>query len=131
MLSDFRSFLIKQNVMALAIAVVIGTALGALVKALVDDIIMPIVAAATPASEWKSMTIDVGSVRFLVGDFLSVLVNFVIIGLVAWRLSRLFDKPVADAPIQICAACRLAIDAAATRCPHCTSSLPAALPALR
>jgi large conductance mechanosensitive channel len=120
MLTDFKAFLLKQNVMSLAIAVVIGTALNTLVKALVDDFIMPVVAAFGPGSDWKTATWDVGRVQFGVGDFLAALLNFVIIGFVAWRLSKLF---IADVPTRTCQFCRMAVDLGATRCPHCTSDL--------
>lgn len=123
MLSEFRSFLIKQNVLALAIAVVIGTALNTLIKALVDDFIMPIVAAFIPGGEWQTATWDVGPVRFGVGDFLAALVNFIIIGFVAWRISKALIKPDPEAPKKDCPYCRMTVDAAATRCAHCTSDL--------
>lgn len=123
MLKDFKAFLLKQNVVALAIAVVIGTALNALVKALVDDFIMPVIVAFGPGGDWKTATWDVGQVQFGVGDFLAALLNFVIIGFVAWRLSKMFVPP--DAPTKTCQYCRMSIDPAASRCPHCTSDLAA------
>jgi large conductance mechanosensitive channel len=126
MLRDFRAFLIKENVLALAIAVIIGAALNKLVTALVDDFIMPIVGAISPGGEWQKVTWDVGAVQFKVGDFLSALLNFLIIGFVAWRLTRLFIKPApaAAAPAtKQCPFCRMNIDAAASRCSHCTSQL--------
>ena len=123
MLTDFKAFLLKQNVMSLAIAVVIGTALNTLVKALVDDFIMPIVAVIGPGGDWKTATWDVGPFKFGVGDFLAALLNFIIIGLVAWRLSKMFVPP--DAPTRTCQFCRMPVDAAATRCPNCTSELSA------
>lgn len=123
MLGEFRSFLIKQNVLALAIAVVIGTALNTLIKALVDDFIMPIIAAFIQGGEWQTATWDVGPVRFGVGDFLAALLNFIIIGFVAWRISKALIKPDADVPKKDCAYCRMTIDAAATRCAYCTSDL--------
>ena len=122
MLTDFKAFLLKQNVMSLAIAVVIGTALNTLVKALVDDFIMPIVAVIGPGGDWKTATWDVGPFKFGVGDFLAALLNFIIIGLVAWRLSKMF---IPDVPTRTCQFCRMPIDAAATRCPNCTSELSA------
>lgn len=121
MLAEFKSFLIKQNVLALAIAVVIGTALNTLVKALVDDFIMPIVAVVGPSGDWKAATWDVGPVKFLVGDFIAALVNFIIIGFVAWRISKALIKPDPTTPVKNCPYCRMSIDAAATRCAHCTS----------
>jgi large conductance mechanosensitive channel len=123
MLKEFKDFLLKQNVVALAIAVVIATALTALVKALVDDFIMPIIVAIGPGGEWQKATWSVGSVKFGIGDFVAAVINFLIIGFVAWRISKIFIKPAAEAPKKNCPYCRMAIDAAASRCPHCTSQL--------
>jgi len=123
MLKEFKEFLLKQNVVALAIAVVVGTALNTLVKALVDDFIMPIIAAIGPGGEWQKATWDVGPVKFGIGDFIAAAINFIIIGFVAWRISKIFIKPDAEAPKRNCPFCRMSIDAAATRCPNCTSQL--------
>ena len=123
MIKEFKDFLLKQNIVALAIAVVVGTALGVLVKALVDDFIMPIIAAIGPGGDWQTATWNVGSVKFGVGDFLAALINFLIIGFVAWRISKIFIKPEAEKPMRDCPFCRMSIDAAATRCAHCTSQL--------
>jgi len=123
MLKEFKDFLLKQNVVALAIAVVVGTALNTLVKAVVDDFIMPIVAAIGPGGEWQTATWSVGSVKFGIGDFIAAVINFLIIGFVAWRISKIFIKPAAEAPKKNCAYCRMSIDATALRCPYCTSQL--------
>jgi large conductance mechanosensitive channel len=123
MVKDFKDFLLKQNVVALAIAVVVGTALNTLVKAVVDDFIMPIVVAIGPGGDWQKATWSVGSVKFGVGDFIAAVINFLIIGLVAWRISKIFIKPAAEAPKRNCPFCRTSIDPAATRCPHCTSQV--------
>jgi len=125
MIKEFKDFLLKQNIIALAIAVVVGTALNTLVKALVDDFIMPIIAALGPGGEWQTATWDVGSIKFGVGDFLAALINFLIIGFVAWRISKIFIKPEAETPMKDCPYCRMSINAAATRCPNCTSQLAA------
>ena len=123
MIKEFKEFLLKQNIVALAIAVVVGTALNSLVKALVDDFIMPIVAAIGPGGEWQKATWDVGSIKFGIGDFIAALINFLIIGFVAWRISKIFIKPEAEAPKKDCQYCRMSMDAAATRCPYCTIQL--------
>jgi large conductance mechanosensitive channel len=126
MLSDFKAFLLKQNVLALAIAVVVGSALNKLVTAVVDDWIMPIIGTVTPSGEWQKATWDVGAVKFGVGDFASALLNFFIIGFVAWRISKMFIKPEpapAGPATKMCAFCKMTIDATATRCAHCTSAL--------
>lgn len=119
---DFKSFLIKQNVLSLAIAFVVGAALTTVVKALVDDFIMPIVAAAMPSGEWQKATWTVGSIHFGIGDFIAAAINFLIIGLVAWRISKAFIRPADDTNVD-CRFCRMKIDRAATRCPFCTSEL--------
>jgi len=121
MLKEFKEFLLKQNVVALAIAVVVGTALNTLVKAVVDDFIMPIIVAIGPGGDWQKATWSVGSVKFGVGDFIAAVINFIIIGFVAWRISKIFIKP--DAVKRNCPFCRMSIDPAATRCSHCTSQL--------
>lgn len=126
MIKEFKDFLLKQNIIALAIAVVVGTALNTLVKALVDDFIMPIVAASGPGGDWQTATWNVGSIKFGVGDFIAALINFLIIGFVAWRISKIFVKSEVEAPKKNCLYCRMSIDAAATRCPSCTSQLASA-----
>ena len=127
---DFKAFLIKQNVLALAVAVVVGAALTKVVDSLVADFIMPIVGPLTPGGEWRTWTLDVGRVRFGVGNFLNAVLNFVIVGFVAWRLTKAFIQPSAptpDAATRACPFCRMSIDAAATRCPHCTSAVSGAV----
>lgn len=124
MLRDFKNFLMKDNFIALAIAVVLGAAVGKVVQAIVDDFIMPIVGVITPSGEWQKATWDIGSMKIGIGDFASVLINFVIIAFVVWRISKLIEKPAPAAPLtRTCPFCRTSIDAAATRCPNCTSQL--------
>jgi large conductance mechanosensitive channel len=123
---DFKQFLVKENVLALAIAVVLGAAMSKLVTAVVNDFIMPIISAVTPAGDWRQYSIDVGPVRFLVGDFLGALLDFLIIAFVVWRISKAFIRPAAAAEkpaTRECPHCRSMIDARATRCAHCTATL--------
>ena len=125
MWKEFKAFLVKENVLALAIAVVVGGALNKLVTALVDDFIMPVVAVATPDPAGWQTAVTPGPIPFKVGDFGSALINFLIVGFVAWRISKAFIRPAAEtAPAtKPCPYCKLQIDAAATRCSHCTSQL--------
>ena len=114
-----------MNVLALAIAVVVGAALNGVVQAVVDDLVMPIVAAGTPGGTWQTWTTP-GPIAFRLGHLLSTILNFVIVGFVAWRLTKLFipPEPAAAAPAtKQCPHCRMSIDAAATRCAHCTSQV--------
>ncbi|MEJ7810617.1 MAG: MscL family protein [Gemmatimonadaceae bacterium] len=126
MFREFKQFLIKQNALALAVAVVIGAALNKVVSSIVDDLLMPIVAAATPGGAWQQATLDVGTVAFKVGSFASAVLNFLIVGFVAWRISKVFLKsepPSATPATRPCAYCTMQIDPVARRCPHCTSDL--------
>ncbi len=121
---DFRNFLMKENFVALALAVVLGAAVNKVVQAIVDDFIMPIVGAVTPSGDWQKATWNVGFLKFGVGDFLSVLINFIIIALVVWRIAKMFEKPKPpEVAKRSCQFCKMEIDPAATRCPHCTSQL--------
>ncbi|MBA3657231.1 MAG: MscL family protein [Gemmatimonadaceae bacterium] len=126
MLREFKAFLIKQNVVALALAVVIGAALTKLVTAVVDDFIMPFAAALTPSNSWKTATFDIGPVKLGVGDFFAALINFLIIGFVAWRMTKLLvrDTP-PDSLTTKCPFCVMDVDKHASRCPYCTSALTA------
>lgn len=130
MWGEFKAFLIKQNALALAIAVVIGVALGQVVTAIVEGFIMPIVAVASPGGDWERAVWVVGPFRFGVGPLAAAIINFFIICLVAWRLSRLFLPDAAGEgkpSTKRCPFCRMGdLDVGATRCPHCTSELAAA-----
>ena len=126
MWAEFKAFLIKQNALALAIAFVLGVALNTVVQAIVNDIIMPIVAVAAPAGEWQKSMWNVGPFHFGVWNLASAVINFLIIGFVAWRLSKMFIKekaPAAEPATKVCQYCKMTIDAQATRCAHCTSAL--------
>lgn len=126
MWSEFKAFLLKANVVGLALAVVVGGAAGALVTAMTNDFIMPIVGAALPEGAWRTWTLDVGPIKFGVGDFFGVFLNFAIVSFIAWQIGKVFIKPepvVPAPPMKTCPFCISSIPAAATRCGHCTSQL--------
>ena len=129
MWSDFKAFLLKQNVLSLAIAFVLGVALNAVVKAIVDDFIMPFIGAITPSGAWRTFVWQVGSVKFGLGDFIGAVLNFFVIGFVAWRLSKLVPAPPAGPAMKTCPFCFASVDARSTRCPQCTSALGGGAPA--
>ncbi|MBW8839632.1 MAG: MscL family protein, partial [Gemmatimonadetes bacterium] len=87
MMNEFKEFLLKQNVIALAIAVVVGTALNTLVKSVVDGFVMPVILVVQPGGNWQTATWTVCPFKFGLGGFLAALVNFIIVGFVAWRIS--------------------------------------------
>ena len=124
MWSEFKAFLLKANVVGLSLAVIVGGAAGALVTAMTNDFIMPIVGAVTPDGDWRKWTLDVGSLKFGVGDFAGVFLNFAIVAFVAWRIGKVFIKPDAPPPpSKACGYCQNSIPAGATRCGFCTSQL--------
>jgi large conductance mechanosensitive channel len=128
MWKDFKAFLIKQNMLALAIAVVIGAATNDVVQALVNDFIMPVINGIVPAGSWQEANWSIGPVKFTYGHFLSVLLKFVIVAFVCWRLLLMFvkpPKPDEKPATRDCPFCWQTIDARASRCPHCTTDLRA------
>ena len=132
MWNDFKAFLIKENALALAIGVVVGGALNTVVKGLVDGFVMPIVAAifATTGVDpkaWETATFpSSGPLQFRYGLIFSALLNFVVIGFVAWRLSKIFVKSAPAPAVKSCPFCMKGdLDLKATRCPHCTTVLDA------
>lgn len=134
---EFKSFAMKGNMIDLAVAVVIGGAFGAIVSSLVADIIMPAVSYVLPAGmsyeEWKVGS-DEKPIR--VGKFIAAIVNFLIVALAVFvvivkimggMLKRAQGTPKPSEPTtKECPRCLSVIALRATRCPNCTSDLPAA-----
>lgn len=92
MLGEFKSFLMKHGVIALAVAVVIGAAVGKVVTALVNEIIMPVIGAVTPSGNWREATWTVGNIKFGVGAFAGALIDFLIIAAVVFVIVKLLIK---------------------------------------
>jgi large conductance mechanosensitive channel len=90
MLKEFMTFLKQYGVIGLAIAVIIGGKLNALVGATVNGILMPIIAFFIPGGAWRTATLDVGPIQFLLGPFIGAAIDFII---VAW-IVFLFAKKV-------------------------------------
>ncbi len=89
---EFMEFLNKYGVIGLAIAFIIGGAAGRLVSALVNDLLMPVIAVIIPGGEWRTAIFLVGPIKFLIGDFVGVLIDFLIIALVVFLLSKQLAK---------------------------------------
>jgi large conductance mechanosensitive channel len=128
MISGFREFLIKQNFLALALAVVIGTAAAKVVAALVADLIMPIVGLVLPGGSWRTARIvlersvvDGEPVEnaLLLGDMLGAVLDFLIVALVVYAIMRALVKSPPPPDTRACPECTEAIPAAARRCKHC------------
>jgi large conductance mechanosensitive channel len=135
--SEFKTFLLKANVLALALAFIIGTSLAAVVNSLVADIIMPPVGKALGGVDFQSMFIDLsgkgyptlkaakdaGAATINYGVFINTVITFIIVALVVFLIARTFVKEAPAAPTKACPRCTMAIPEAATRCPHCTTEL--------
>jgi large conductance mechanosensitive channel len=81
---EFLDFLKKYQVIGLAVAVVIGAAATKLVTAVVSDVIMPIIAVLIPQGDWRTAVFQIGPVKFLLGDLVGAIIDFVIIALVVF-----------------------------------------------
>lgn len=119
---EFKEFLARGNVMDLAVAVVIGAAFTAIVNSLVKDIIMPFIGVLTGGLDFSTWAITVGEARFTYGNFISAIINFVLISLVIFMMVKLVNKMrKAEPKPRLCPYCKQAVAADATRCPFCTS----------
>jgi large conductance mechanosensitive channel len=125
LMSEFKAFALKGNVIDLALAIVIGVAFGAVVNSFVNNIIMPVVSYVAPVGDYKDWTIG----RIQIGLFIGAVVNFLIIAMSVFlaivKVRQAIAKPQVAAPItKQCPACAMEIPLKASRCPHCTSDLP-------
>lgn len=133
-LDGFKSFILRGNVVDLAIAVVIGAAFGSVITATVDDLIMPIIGIFGGAPDFSSNTFTINGSVFKWGHWLTTLISFLIVAAVIYFV---VVKPVAalmaranrgevpaDPVTRICPECLSAVPIAAARCAFCTQPLP-------
>jgi large conductance mechanosensitive channel len=95
--AEFSEFLKKYQVLGLAVAFIIGAAATKLVTAIANDLVMPIVGAVVPGGDWRTATFDVGTIKFLVGDFVGAVIDFAIIALVIFMIVKFIMKEDATA----------------------------------
>jgi large conductance mechanosensitive channel len=133
MLRGFRAFVLRGNVVDLAIAVVIGVAFGALITAFVKDLITPLIAALGGKPDFSNLSFTINKSRFLYGDFFNALIAFVIIAAVIYffvvvpytaMIERSRKEPPADPTTKKCTECLSEIPKDARRCAFCTSPQP-------
>ena len=89
---EFTEFLKNYQVIGLAVAVIIGAAAGKMVTAMVNDIIMPVIAVIIPGGDWKTSVLEIGPVKFLVGDFVGAVIDFIVIALVIYLIVKMIMK---------------------------------------
>jgi large conductance mechanosensitive channel len=134
MLREFRAFIVRGNLVDLAVAVVIGTAFTAVVNALVKDAITPLIAAIGGEPNFGRLAFTINGSRFAYGDFLNALVTFLLVSAVLFflvikpvnvLLDALRTEPEVEAPTRACPECLSQIPRAAARCAFCTSEVAA------
>jgi large conductance mechanosensitive channel len=130
MVKDFREFILRGNLVDLAVAVVIGAAFTAVVNALVADLVTPIIAAVGGKPDFGNLAFTVNGSRFAYGDFINALLTFLIVAAVVFflvikpvnaLLERFRPEPKVDQETRECPECLSDIPIAATRCAFCTS----------
>ena len=121
-MSGFKKFLLRGNVVDLAVAVVIGAAFGAVVQALVKSLITPLIGAFGGVPDFSELAFTINGSRFAIGEFINALLSFIILAMVVYffvvlPVNKLMDRFKSDEP-----------DAAlrTRECPHCLSKIPVA-----
>jgi len=138
MLKEFRSFILRGNLIDLAVAVVIGTAFTAVVTALVKNIITPLIAAIGGEADFSGLAFTINGSKFLYGEFINALLSFLIVAAVCFFLiikpvNALMARFQPDTPVDVetreCPECLSDIPITATRCAFCTTRVGPALEA--
>ena len=131
-MKDFRQFILRGNLVDLAVAVVIGAAFGAVVTAFVTDLVTPLIAAIGGKHDFSRLAFTINGSRFLYGSFLNALISFLVIALVVFFLvikpvNALMERLRPERPVEQttrpCPECLSDIPVGARRCSFCTSEV--------
>lgn len=132
-LKDFRDFILRGNVVDLAVGIIIGAAFGNVVSSVVKDLITPLIGI-FGGFDFSSWFFTVNGSKFLIGDLINVLLTFIIVAAVVFflvvrpvnSLMAIFKKPEPEvSDMRDCPFCTSSISKHATRCPYCTSEVQA------
>jgi large conductance mechanosensitive channel len=133
-MQGFKAFLLRGNVVDLAVGVVIGVAFGSVVTGFVKDLVTPLIAAIGGQPNFGTMSFTVNNSKFLYGDFINLLIAFLLIALVIYFLvvmpytalvARSHKEPPADPTTKKCPECLSEIPIDAKRCAFCSERQPA------
>jgi large conductance mechanosensitive channel len=131
-MNGFKEFLLRGNVIDMAVGIVVGAAFGTVVSAFVKDLLTPFIAAVVRKPDFSNIAFTLNSSKFMVGDFINQLISFVIVAAAVYfavvmpvnkLISRL--KPPPAPTTKTCPECISEIPIGAKRCAHCTSRLAA------
>jgi large conductance mechanosensitive channel len=134
MAKEFKAFLLRGNMLDLAVAVVLGAAFGAVITALVRDLITPLIAAFAGKPDFSNLTFTINGSVFRYGDFFNAVLAFVLVAIAVFffvvlplnrLIARLRQDPPGDPSTRKCPECLSVIPIAAHRCAFCTSPVPA------
>ncbi|MBI5519377.1 MAG: large-conductance mechanosensitive channel protein MscL [Desulfovibrio sp.] len=150
MIKDFKEFIMRGNVVDMAVGIVIGASFGGIVKSLVDDVLMPPIGLLLGRVDFTNLYVTLregavpgpytalaeakkaGAVTLNVGLFANTVINFLIVGMAIFLVVRAVnrlrdmqkkDEPAAEPTTRDCPYCAMNISVKARRCPHCTSDL--------
>jgi large conductance mechanosensitive channel len=131
MIKEFKEFVMRGNVLDLAVAVIIGGAFGKIVSSLVNDILMPLVGLVLGGVDFSELSFTIGQAVVKWGAFVQAIVDFLIIALVIFMIVKAANKakkeeepvPAPEPTTKDCPYCFSTIAIKATRCPNCTSEL--------
>lgn len=129
MLKEFKQFLLRGNVVDLAVGVVIGAAFGTIVAALVSDLLTPLIAAVIKTPDFSGFFFTINGSKFMIGHFINTLISFILVASAVFffvvkpmnlLISRSRKGPSTDPTTKKCPECLSEIPIQATRCSHCT-----------
>jgi len=131
MLKEFKEFVMRGNVLDLAVAVIIGGAFGKIISSLVNDILMPLIGLVLGGIDFSALTFTVGDAVVAWGAFVQAIIDFLIIAFVIFMIIKSANAtkkkeepaPPAEPTTKDCPYCFTTIPIKATRCPNCTSEL--------
>jgi len=128
MLKEFKDFIMRGNVLDLAVAVIIGGAFGKIVSSLVNDMLMPLIGLLMGRVNFSELAWNVGAASVKWGAFVQTIIDFVIVAFIIFLIIKAANKmkkpaPVAAPTTKECPHCLSTINIKATRCPNCTSQL--------
>jgi large conductance mechanosensitive channel len=130
MFKGFREFVLRGNVVDLAVGVVIGAAFGTIVTAFVKDLLTPLIAAIAGKPDFSAFSFEINGSKFLYGDFINALISFLLIAAAVYYfvvlpvnalMARFHKEP--PAATKTCPECKSSIPADARKCAFCTSMI--------
>ena len=132
MVKEFKEFIMRGNVMDMAVGVIVGGAFGAIVTSLVDDVIGPVIGMICGGIDFSGLSVTVGSANLMIGNFIQAVINFLIVAACLFAVIKAVNKATSklkkpEAPAapttKVCPYCKSEINIEATKCAFCGSEV--------